>query len=493
MVTTRQNNINLEQEISKLEAELRLYKELKLTRIERRINELLDALDDPATPQTKGQRLRERLGIIAATVALTAIAQSKFDIPLVFQQPAKQEHVTPKVTSSSAPSLVKPWPTTAPPVDKPVVLPERLPVNLQPSTQLQNLEEAQALFTSHKSLGPKAICEAEGNCSNGQKMKIYYGHTDPGNFVRNYGWCSDQSKGGGTPEGGDKYCLQMVQGRLKKIWADFQVAGYLPTPEEFINAADLYNQAAPEVSRQFPHKLREYKEKGQTGIEAIANSRVASFYFNGRNTADGLLGICRREGRGHSDWDCVLGDQMRRVKAINSVITGFKPSVLDKTRQLINTWSAEFQKDPVTGDIIAGFEVTSPKGWRVNPVTGTKLMHQGVDTAMPTGTPLHAIADGQVEYGHNEIAGLYASFTSDKFPGLAFKLVHLSKGLDKPGTKREVHQGEVIGWSGGEKGNPNSGRSTGSHLHLGIKGLESGNWLRVRRGWLHWFITGEKP
>ena len=111
---------------------------------------------------------------------------------------------------------------------------------------------------------------------------------------------------------------------------------------------------------------------------------------------------------------------------------------------------------------------------------------------MPVGTPLYAIADGTVEYGRNEIAGLYASFTSDKFPGLAFKLVHLSQGLGEPGTKREVKEGDAIGWSGGEKGNPNSGRSTGPHLHLGIKG-DSGNWLRVRSGWLHWFIAGREP
>jgi murein DD-endopeptidase len=119
-------------------------------------------------------------------------------------------------------------------------------------------------------------------------------------------------------------------------------------------------------------------------------------------------------------------------------------------------------------------------------------MHNGIDIAMPVGTPLYAIADGTVEYGRNEIAGLYASFTSDKFPGLAFKLVHLSQGLGEPGTKREVKEGDAIGWSGGEKGNPNSGRSTGPHLHLGIKG-DSGNWLRVRSGWLHWFITGKEP
>jgi hypothetical protein len=61
----------------KLETELKLYKQLKLSSIERRINELLDQLDDPATPQTKGQRLRERLGIVAATVALTALTQSQ--------------------------------------------------------------------------------------------------------------------------------------------------------------------------------------------------------------------------------------------------------------------------------------------------------------------------------------------------------------------------------------------------------------------------------
>jgi murein DD-endopeptidase MepM/ murein hydrolase activator NlpD len=165
---------------------------------------------------------------------------------------------------------------------------------------------------------------------------------------------------------------------------------------------------------------------------------------------------------------------------------------LEKTPDQINKshiykWAPQFQKNPQLGDIIAGYKVSSPRGWRIHPISRKRQYHQGVDLATPAGTALYAIADGWVECSRGGAAGLYATFTSEEFPTLQFKLLHLSRCLVEPGQKIKVSRKKVIAHTG------NSGGSTGPHLDLRIKSSSSGNWLRVRSGWLQWFLTGEQP
>ncbi|MGB0564013.1 MAG: hypothetical protein ACPGVO_19765 [Spirulinaceae cyanobacterium] len=99
--------------------------------------------------------------------------------------------------------------------------------------------------------------------------------------------------------------------------------------EAVINTADLYNQASPVHSRLFPQALKMAYDGGLQGVEAMAWARTASFYVNGnnqldiqngRNVASGLLGICAREGRAVTEWECVYGDQLRRARAVASVL-----------------------------------------------------------------------------------------------------------------------------------------------------------------------------
>jgi murein DD-endopeptidase MepM/ murein hydrolase activator NlpD len=162
-----------------------------------------------------------------------------------------------------------------------------------------------------------------------------------------------------------------------------------------------------------------------------------------------------------------------------------KPSVLDKTREIISTWSTQLQQDPQSGDVIAGYTVSSARGMRMSPTAGIMKMHQGVDLATPTGTPIYAIRDGEIECESWSDAGTVALFTSDSFPGLRFDLLHLDSCIAKPGSKLQVKQGQKVGLTGTW--------GTGPHLHLAIKSEASGKFLRVRAGWLYWFVSGKEP
>ncbi|NEO87802.1 MAG: hypothetical protein F6J87_26625 [Spirulina sp. SIO3F2] len=217
--------------------------------------------------------------------------------------------------------------------------PSAPPFNLAAS-----LSRYAGLFENPISLGMLAIGVAEGNYRvfvesstlYVEQTSLYFGHTDPGNLswgerVTNYGPCSDQGRSDGDISVAEQMCLQRSRDRLPTNLQDLADAGINPNSdvEAVINTADLYNQASPVHSRLFPQALQMAYQGGLTGVEAMAWARTASFYVdsnkrldlqNGRNVASGLLGICARERRAVTEWECVYADQLRRAKAVASVL-----------------------------------------------------------------------------------------------------------------------------------------------------------------------------
>jgi murein DD-endopeptidase MepM/ murein hydrolase activator NlpD len=107
------------------------------------------------------------------------------------------------------------------------------------------------------------------------------------------------------------------------------------------------------------------------------------------------------------------------------------------------------------------WRVTSPFGFRRNPITGAgQEFHNGLDLAAPTGTDVLALFGGKVIYAGNKgnSLGAYVLIShSNEFQTL---YAHLSKIDVKTGDM--VSQYDKIGEVG------STGRSTGPHLHLGV-------------------------
>ena len=94
---------------------------------------------------------------------------------------------------------------------------------------------------------------------------------------------------------------------------------------------------------------------------------------------------------------------------------------------------------------------------RLNPVTGRIAPHRGVDFAVPVGTPVLAVGDGEVVVAKNGgAAGNYVAIRHGR--QYMTRYMHLRKILVKPGQK--IKRGDRIALSG------NTGRSTGPHLHF---------------------------
>lgn len=110
---------------------------------------------------------------------------------------------------------------------------------------------------------------------------------------------------------------------------------------------------------------------------------------------------------------------------------------------------------------ISGFRINSVFGFRQLP--GEKgRMHQGVDIAAPTGTPVKAAARGTVV--KTGFSPTYGKFVEVEHPnGVTSFYAHLSKIAAGLGSGATVREGETLGAVG------STGRSTGAHLHFEIR------------------------
>lgn len=121
-----------------------------------------------------------------------------------------------------------------------------------------------------------------------------------------------------------------------------------------------------------------------------------------------------------------------------------------KKRQLVCTPSVW----PVRGWLTSGF------GYRIDPFTGLRQLHEGIDIANRIGTPISAPADGVVARAFRNFGfGLMVEINHGY--GIVSRYAHLSKSYVKVGQR--VKRGERIGAMG------NTGRATGPHLHYEVR------------------------
>ncbi len=109
---------------------------------------------------------------------------------------------------------------------------------------------------------------------------------------------------------------------------------------------------------------------------------------------------------------------------------------------------------PVSGSI------SSPFGYRINPVTKTFSFHSGLDIAADEGEKIKAAYYGTVSHvDYDDTSGNYIELTHSD--GLVTRYLHCSEIIAEEGMV--VRSGETIALVG------STGRSTGPHLHFVIE------------------------
>ena len=114
--------------------------------------------------------------------------------------------------------------------------------------------------------------------------------------------------------------------------------------------------------------------------------------------------------------------------------------------------------------------ITRGFGMKMHPIQHRMKMHHGIDIPVSTGHDIYAIADGVIidsETRSNACGGtIKVSHGVINGKKLYTRFCHCSQLLKKKGDN--VKQGEVIAKSGGGKGDPGRGGSTGSHIHFEV-------------------------
>jgi murein DD-endopeptidase MepM/ murein hydrolase activator NlpD len=103
--------------------------------------------------------------------------------------------------------------------------------------------------------------------------------------------------------------------------------------------------------------------------------------------------------------------------------------------------------------------LTSPFGWRNDPISGERRYHAAMDLAAPSGTPIKAALDGRINsVGFNSVYGKYIIISHSG--GYQTMYAHLSVVSVREGAY--AYQNTKIGEVG------STGYSTGPHLHFAI-------------------------
>ena len=99
-------------------------------------------------------------------------------------------------------------------------------------------------------------------------------------------------------------------------------------------------------------------------------------------------------------------------------------------------------------------------GYRTDPFTKARKMHEGMDFTAKIGTPIYATGDGIVERADNTASGFGNHIVIDHGFGYETLYAHLSKYNCR--ASQPIKRGDIIGFVG------STGRSEGPHLHYEV-------------------------
>jgi murein DD-endopeptidase MepM/ murein hydrolase activator NlpD len=170
-------------------------------------------------------------------------------------------------------------------------------------------------------------------------------------------------------------------------------------------------------------------------------------------------------------------EQSRAAAAANEQQTGTLVASLQAKQEVIeadltaasNAYMAQLRSSPDTTPGPSGFirpvpgPITSPFGYRTDPITGATAFHSGIDFGAPCGTPIKAAATGTVfQVVPESASGGYGNMTIIKHGGnIATLYAHQSSIVVSPGQTALI--GQTIGYVG------STGKSTGCHLHWEVR------------------------
>lgn len=175
-------------------------------------------------------------------------------------------------------------------------------------------------------------------------------------------------------------------------------------------------------------------------------------------------------GKAKKSYEQTLKEIKQQQKAIQEEIVAFEA----KLRQLLDLKRLPGSQPgllawPARGTLSQGYGPTSETGF----LNDAYKFHNGIDLAIPSGTPVKAAHDGVVKAVGDNGKYAYGRWVAvEHGNGLTTLYAHFSSMAVSPGQK--IGRGEVVGYSG------STGFSTGPHLHFTVYATET---FRTEQRW----------
>jgi len=204
----------------------------------------------------------------------------------------------------------------------------------------------------------------------------------------------------------------------------------------------------------------------------VDDEKMFSFGFDAKESGNKILKVKHGDGK-VSLKKIKLPNRKYKIQKINNKKQQFSTTPdslkerIKRERAISNKAKKEIGKNN-TALYKSGF-MRPIKGGRISSVFGSqrilngvpKNMHNGLDIAVPRGTPVYAMTDGIVRLNADDFYYAGNHIILDHGQGLNSMYLHLSESLVFEGQR--VKKGKIIGRVG------TTGRSTGPHLHWGVQ------------------------
>ena len=237
---------------------------------------------------------------------------------------------------------------------------------------------------------------------------------------------------------------------------------FFETPKDKLQSREIENM---KLRYAILNKKMDQIDEVLASIEDRDNN-LYRIYFNtspipNEQRKAGFGGVNRyKELEGYNNSDLVINTS-KRVDVISKELVIQSKSldeILKLAKEKNKLLAAIPAIQPVKNENLK--RMASGFGYRSDPFTKARKMHEGMDFTAKTGTPIFAAGDGVIARADNSASGYGNHIVLRHGYGYETLYAHLSKYKCKPGQR--VKRGDVIGYVG------STGRSEAPHLHYEV-------------------------
>jgi murein DD-endopeptidase MepM/ murein hydrolase activator NlpD len=152
-----------------------------------------------------------------------------------------------------------------------------------------------------------------------------------------------------------------------------------------------------------------------------------------------------------------------RNKILPTITIDNKETILKETHEIKEETFNSTTENIITKNVsfpLTNIQINSQYGERKDPFSGRKSIHYGIDLKAQKDSVMSILPGKITKAGNDKRLGNYVEVDHGELKSV---YGHLSRIIVEKGDS--INAGEVLGISG------NTGRSTGEHLHFGIKHL----------------------